>query len=398
LWKILVDFSGNWCKILLNKNRSFHLLIYSFNHLLIFNIDTIDSPALLVYPDRVQHNIETMIASVGGNPKRLFPHVKTYKMREIVQMQLTAGIDRFKCATISEMEMAITAGAKNVLIAYQMTGPKIGRLLNLAKKFPKATIASLVDNLDSAKALATTFAKEGMTATIYLDVDNGLNRTGCPLDETTFPLIKSLTAIPNLVFKGIHLYDGQFRSNNMIERKKGSDEAFRPIYGLLDQIKQALNIEVEVVNGGSPSFSSAAMRANVFCSPGTILLWDVGYANMIPEVPAKWAAVLMTRIISKPTEGIITVDLGHKSVGSENPMHKRVQFLNLTDYENYSHSEEHLMIKVKNWDVLKVGDVLYGVPYHVCPSVALHDEAYIIRDNGWVENWEVVARRRRISV
>ncbi len=362
------------------------------------NIEAIDSPALLVYPDRVQHNIETMIANVGGNPKRLFPHVKTYKMREIVQMQLKAGIECFKCATISEMEMAITAGAKNVLIAYQMTGPKIDRLLNLAKKYPASTIASLVDNLDSAQALASAFAKEGLTANVYLDVDNGMNRTGCPLDATTFTLIKSISKISNLAFKGLHLYDGQFRSSNMVERKKGSDQAFRPIYGLLDRLKNELNIHAEVVNGGSPSFSAAAMRENVFCSPGTVLLWDVGYANMIPEVKAKWAAVLITRIISKPTEGIITVDLGHKSVGSENPLNKRVQFLNLSDYEACGHSEEHLMIKVSNWEDLKVGDVLYGVPYHVCPSVALHDEACVIRGNEWVENWEVVARRRRITV
>jgi len=92
------------------------------------------------------------------------------------------------------------------------------------------------------------------------------------------------------------------------------------------------------------------------------------------------------------------VDLGHKSVGSENPISKRIQFLNLTNYEALGHSEEHLMIKVENWEDLAVGEVLYGVPYHVCPSVALHDEAYIIRDNQWVENWEVVARRRRITV
>lgn len=362
------------------------------------NIDSIDSPALLVYPDRVQHNIETMIANVGGNPKRLFPHVKTYKMGEVVQMQLKAGIERFKCATISEMEMAINAGAKTVLIAYQMTGPKIGRLLNLAKKYPNVSIASLVDNLNSAKELAAIFRENGMTAKIYLDVDNGMNRTGCPLDAATFSIIKSLTTIPNLAFIGLHLYDGQFRSSSMIDRKKGSDEAFRPIYGLVDQIDNELNIKAEVVNGGSPSFSAAAMRANVYCSPGTVLLWDVGYANMVPEVDAKWAAVLVTRIISKPTDGLITVDLGHKSVGSENPLHKRIQFLNLSDYEVCGHSEEHLMIKVNNWEDLKVGDVLYGVPYHVCPSVALHDEACVIRGNEWVESWEVVARRRRITV
>ena len=362
------------------------------------NINRIDSPALLVYPNRVQHNIQTMIANVGGNPKRLFPHVKTYKMREVVRMQLEAGIERFKCATISEMEMAISAGAKTVLIAYQMTGPKIGRLVNLAKKFPEVKVSSLVDNFDSAKALANAFEEEKLIAKVYLDIDNGLNRTGCPLDEATFSIIKSITEISNIELIGLHLYDGQFRTKSMIERKKGSDKAFRPIYGLVDQIKSELEINSEIVNGGSPSFSSAAMRENVFCSPGTVLLWDVGYATIVPEIAAKWAAVLVTRIISKPTQGIITVDLGHKSVGSENPIDKRIQFLNLTDYKTLGHSEEHLMVKVKNWDALTVGDVLYGVPYHVCPSVALHDEAHIIRANEWVENWEVVARRRRITV
>ena len=362
------------------------------------NIDQIDSPALLVYPKRVQHNIDTMIANVGGDVQRLFPHVKTHKMQEIVEMQLKAGIKRFKCATIAEMEMSIIAGAKYVLIAYQMTGPKIGRLRNLAEKYPTVTVASLVDNITSANQLATSFAEKGLTANIYLDIDNGLNRTGCPLDDTTFPLIAAILKIPNLHFRGFHVYDGQFRTADLAERKKGSDKAFRPIYGLLDQVKKAYNKELEVISGGSPSFSPATMRSNVFCSPGTILLWDAGYAEMVPELAVQWAAVLITRIISKPTEGIITVDLGHKAVGAENPMPNRIRFLNLANYEAYKHSEEHLMVKVENWAALNVGDVLYGIPYHVCPSVALHEEAHVIKENKWIENWEVVARKRKISI
>jgi len=362
------------------------------------NIDQIDSPALLVYPKRIRHNIKTMIDNVGGDVNRLFPHVKTHKMKEVVEMQLKAGIQRFKCATIAEMEMSILAGAKFVLIAYQMTGPKIGRLRDLAEKFPEVTVASLVDNVASAKQLATTFAEKGLFANVYLDIDNGLNRTGCPLDETTFPLIADLMKVSNLNFKGFHIYDGQFRTANLAERKKGSDKAFRPIYGLLDQVKMTFGKDLEVISGGSPSFSSATMRSNVYCSPGTVLLWDAGYAEMVPELDVKWAAVLMTRIISKPTEGIITVDLGHKAVGSENPMPNRVRFLNLSNYEAYKHSEEHLMVKVDNWSALNVGDVLYGIPFHVCPSVALHEEAHVIEENNWVKNWQVVARKRKITV
>lgn len=362
------------------------------------NINQVDSPALLVYPNRIQHNIQTMLASVGNNPKRLFPHVKTHKMAEVVRMQLQAGIERFKCATIAEMEMTLNAGANYVLIAYQMTGPKIDRLVQLARKYPTATIAALVDNLDSAQQLAAAFASENLVANVYLDVDNGMHRTGCPLDENTFDLVKNISKISAINFKGLHVYDGQFRANQFSERKKESDFAFRPIYGFIDQIKTDLGLEVEIINGGSPSFSAAAMRQDVFCSPGTVLLWDAGYAEIVPELDIKWAAILVTRIISKPTEGIITVDLGHKAVAGENPIHNRVRFLNLEDYEPYKHSEEHLMIKVKNWDDLAVGDVLYGVPFHVCPSVALHEEAHVIRENEWVENWKVVARNRKITV
>ena len=362
------------------------------------NDNKIDSPALLLYPDRIQHNIEAMVAKVGGDPKRLCPHVKTHKMTEVVQMQLAAGIERFKCATISELEMTLVAGAKNVLIAYQLTGPKIDRFLTLVKKYPSATISSLVDNLDSARQLARAFEKERLTAGVYLDIDNGMNRTGFPLNEDTSDMIVALCNIENLRVDGLHLYDGQFRDPDVTKRQTASDAAFHPIYELLQQIDFEIGIPIDIINGGSPSFAAAANRDNVYCSPGTTLLWDYGYSKMTADAPFQWAAVLMTRVISKPTEGIITLDLGHKSVASENPLAKRIHFLNMEEYEAIGHSEEHLVLKVANWKDITVGDVFYGVPYHVCPSVALHEEAHVVRRGRWVENWEVVARKRRISV
>ena len=362
------------------------------------NENEIDSPALLIYPDRVQHNINCMIASVGGDPKRLCPHVKTHKMQEVVQLQLAAGIDRFKCATIAELEMTLLAGAKNVLIAYQMTGPKIQRFLAVTQHFPDASIAALVDNVDSAQQLATTFAAKELSANIYLDVDNGMHRSGYPLNEDTFDMVAQLCKIAGLSFKGLHIYDGQFRTKQVAERVEASNAAFHPVYALVDRIAKELKIDAEIINGGSPSFSAAAARENVFCSPGTTLLWDYGYAQMVGEIPFQWAAILMTRVISKPTEGVITLDLGHKSVASEKVLAKRIHFLNLTDYEATGHSEEHLVLRVKDWHNIKVGDVFYGVPYHVCPSVALHEEAQVMRDNVAVETWQVVARKRRISL
>ncbi|HKD38228.1 MAG TPA: alanine racemase, partial [Pirellulales bacterium] len=68
------------------------------------NVAEVDSPALVVYPDRIAENIRRMI-SLAGRPQRLRPHIKTHKMSAVMRMQLAAGIDKCKCATLAEAEM-----------------------------------------------------------------------------------------------------------------------------------------------------------------------------------------------------------------------------------------------------------------------------------------------------
>src|SRR5664280_129640 len=85
---------------------------------LINNIGEVSSPALLVYPDRIETNIKKMI-EIAGDVDRLRPHVKTHKMSEIIKLQMKYGIYKFKCATISETEMVARCGASDILLAIQ---------------------------------------------------------------------------------------------------------------------------------------------------------------------------------------------------------------------------------------------------------------------------------------
>src|SRR5471030_1403709 len=97
------------------------------------DIDKLDTPALVVYPDRVQQNIATAKEMIG-DVSRLRPHVKTYKNREVTAMLLDAGITKFKCATIAEAEMLGMCKAPDVLLAYQPSGPKLDRFIELILK------------------------------------------------------------------------------------------------------------------------------------------------------------------------------------------------------------------------------------------------------------------------
>jgi D-serine deaminase-like pyridoxal phosphate-dependent protein len=380
---------------------------YELNH-----PDEIDSPALLIYKDRVAFNIKTMI-DIAGNPERLIPHVKTHKMAGIVKMQLDAGISKFKCATIAEAEMLSDAGAKNILLAYQLNFSKAKRFISLIKKFPAVQFSSLLDNVESAKMLNDLFAKENLTANVFIDVDAGMHRTGIepanvgappavgvPANNNAlFNLFKQIQQLSNLSFKGLHVYDGHIRDEDFEIRKQKVEEAFEKINTVKQQIKQISNLpDVKIIAGGTPTFTAHALNKEEDCSPGTCLLWDYGYDNLLAEQPFEFAAVLMTRIISKPAPGLITTDLGHKSVAAENPISKRIFFLNLENYEVKSQSEEHLVVNVKDWDNIHVDDVLYGIPYHICPTVALYDEAVIVENGNVMDQWNIVARKKKITI
>ena len=103
-------------------------------------------------------------------------------------------------------------------------------------------------------------------------------------------------------------------------------------------------------------------------------------------------------MISKPAENILCLDLGHKAIASENPLANRVTFLNAPEFEFIGHSEEHLVVRTNLWDHYHVGDALYGVPFHICPTVALYDFGWAV-ENGKAEAlWNIEARRRKISV
>ncbi len=110
-----------------------------------------------------------------------------------------------------------------------------------------------------------------------------------------------------------------------------------------------------------------------------------------------YAALVITRVISVIDAQTICVDLGHKSVAAESPF-PRVYFVNAPDATPIGQSEEHLVLKVPDAAAYTIGDVLYGVPMHICPTVALYERALVVKDHLAVEEWKVVARDRKINI
>jgi D-serine deaminase-like pyridoxal phosphate-dependent protein len=365
----------------------------------------IPSPALLIYLERVQENLQQMLAIVGS-PDRLRPHIKTHKMQEPLEMQLALGIRKFKCATLAEAELAAKSAVPDLLLAYQLVGPAISRFLDLIEAFPETEFSVICDDPEvigelskavfSRRPARSDAAGQNHRLEVLLDIDLGQQRTGVKVGAHAAELYHLIVSSPGLAAGGLHAYDGHIGDTDLTKRTAVCDAAFAPVAAFRCELMDAGLPVPRLVVGGSPTFPIHARRPDVECSPGTCVFWDAGYATKLPDLPFKPAALLLTRVISKPGPNRLCLDLGHKAVGSEMP-HPRVVLLNLEDAQFVTHSEEHLVIETSRSNEYRVGDCLYGIPWHICPTVALHSSVVLVKRGEVVGTWKVAARGRCLA-
>ncbi len=365
---------------------------YTINH-----VEELDSPALVVYPDRVKANIRTAIAMIG-NVQRLRPHVKTHKCPAIAQLMIDAGINKFKCATIAEAEMLGMIDAADVLLAYQPSGPKLNRFVQLIKKYPGTTYSCLTDNTDSADEQSALFAANGLNVPVYIDLNLGMNRTGIAPGKAAVELVKYCNTKKGIAVRGLHAYDGHIRNADITKRIIECDNDFAPVLAMQEDLFQQGIHPLVIIAGGSHSFPVHCKREKIECSPGTFVYWDKSNSDYCPEQAFLPAAMLVTRVVSLPDSTKLCIDLGHKSVAAEMELTKRVFFPDAPQLTAISQSEEHLVVEAGINHGYTTGDVLYGMPSHICPTVALYERVKIIEEGRVTGEWKNVARDRKINV
>jgi D-serine deaminase-like pyridoxal phosphate-dependent protein len=360
------------------------------------NENEVFSPSLLVYRDRIENNILKM-TGIAGDVSRLRPHVKTHKMPEIVKMQMKHGINKFKCATISEAEMVARCGATDILLAMQPVGPNIERFFRLKQTFQNANFSCIADSEQIVIQLSEMACRYDKEAHVWLDINVGMNRTGILPGEEAVRLFKLTDSLPKLRVKGLHVYDGHIHERVLSLRKQICNDSFAPVQKMRDDLRNAGFNQITIVAGGSPTFPIHVTGKDIETSPGTILLWDYGYSSSFSDMDFLHAAILFARVVSKPGKDLICLDLGHKAVGSEMPQ-PRIMIPGIDDYTIIGHNEEHMVIRTSYAEYLKPGDPIYAIPWHICPTVDRYDIAYVVKESRVTEQWTVDARKRQITI
>jgi D-threonine aldolase len=363
----------------------------------IHNIDQIDSPSLVIYPERVRANIRTA-KTIAKDVSLLRPHVKTHKSPDATRLQLSEGIAKYKCATIAEAEMLAGTGAPDVLLAYQPVGPKIQRLRMLTRAYPHTSFSCLVDELSAAEAIADTFISEPRQLPVFIDLNVGMNRTGLSPGAEALQLYRDCNSLTGVHPVGLHAYDGHIHDRDPGTRNERCHAAFAGVRQMQETISRETGTHPIIVAGGSPTFPFHARNENVECSPGTFIYWDKEYLDGLPDQAFLPAALVISRVVSHPGSELLCLDLGHKSVASEKEISRRVFFLNAEEAEAVSHSEEHLVLRIRDSNRYSVGEIFYGLPHHICPTCALYERAVTVVDHMAQGEWRITARDRMLTV
>jgi D-serine deaminase-like pyridoxal phosphate-dependent protein len=355
------------------------------------------TPALLVYPEIIASNIDRTLALLDGAADRWRVHIKTAKLGYTLRRMVERGVCNFKCATTLELLVACQCGAADVLLAYPSIGANARRVRDIAAQFPDVRISVLVENEEQARQW------RGSRVGIFLDINPGMNRTGIEEGHggQIFGLVRAIGA-EGLEFRGLHYYDGQHREPDEGERTKAAHHGYHRLLEIVSEIER-MGVRVpEVITAGTPtlptSLSFEGFRNADFIhrvSPGTVVYSDASsLAQLAEKYGYRPAVLVLTRVVSHPRAGMVTCDAGHKSVSADAGVPTCV-VVGHSELTPLSPSEEHLPLEVAGGATGPgVGEALYLLPRHICPTVNNFDDALLVR-SGAVESVEKVSARGR---
>ena len=357
------------------------------------------SPSLVIFREILDRNLKTMIG-IAGDVKRLRPHCKTHKMAAVTKIELSLGITKHKCATFAEAEMLADAGVKDIFLAYSLVGPNLARAVKFLRTYPDVEFFVTADDPAMIEALSQAVTAVRRSIGVLIDLDSGQHRTGVSQPEQALEVYGKISDSPGICPSGIHLYDGQNHQRDFGERTTAVMHGWQLACELRDKFQQQGWAVPKIVCGGTGSFPVFAKLDDpaIELSPGTCVFHDCGYGTTFPEMDFQPAALMFTRVVSRPMPDRVTCDLGYKAVASDPPKGQRVQFPDLPEAEQVLQNEEHLVLQTPEAGRFHAGDGLLAIPRHICPTSALHQWAYVVSDGQVVDQWAVTSRDRQITI
>lgn len=351
-------------------------------------IDQIETPALLLDLDKMKKNISQMSKILENSKAKLRPHFKTTKTLEVVKLQLENGAKGVTCSKISEAQVLVDAGIKDILIANQIVQPsKIERLTQMAKQ---THLIVCVDNAENIKQISQAAQKQNSTIFMYIELEVGMKRCGVETKEQFLELAKLIESLPNISFEGIQAYAGQLSHEADIEKKKTEVEKTITFVKSVKEYLEENGIAVKEVSGSSSCTSMYKAASNLYTEiqAGSYIYMDAALKPC--NLPFESSLFVLTTVISKNHDRIV-IDCGAKSLGLDQVYPIFLGF----ESNQVSLSEEHFSI-YGNSIKQTLNDKVMLIPGHCCTTVNIYDKLYLIQNDEVIAECKIAGREKSI--
>ena len=325
----------------------------------IFDLET---PALLIDADALDHNLSTMARALPGSRTR--PHVKAHKCTSLAKRQRESGHHSFTCATVREVEGMAEAGlGDDLLLANQVLDTtRLGRL--------DARVTVAVDSRETIEA-----ARTGGVEEVLIDVNVGIRRCGCPPDKAGE--LAEIARSSGLAVRGVMGYEGHAALVEDPVRRKDLVDASMELLAAAHS-----DVGGDVISAGSTG-THAMNELATEIQAGSYVLMDTAYDQL--GLPFRQALHLLTTVVSASPRGFVVSNAGLKALGMDH------------GFPSVDGGGEVLVVSDEHTTFTPVEDVSIGdlvrlVPAHVDPTIAYHPRMHVVRDDEILDTWPVDLR------
>lgn len=357
---------------------------------------SIETPAAVVDLDRFAATLLRTAGYCQAHQLAFRPHTKTHKSPVIGAAQLVAGATGLTVATLREAEVMATV-CEDLLLAYPQVGAaKVARLVALASRVPRLSVA--FDSREGLEAVGRAAAAAGVRLGVLIEWDAGMGRVGVQTPEEAVGLAAWAADAPGLRYEGLMFYPGHIREGGEAARA-----ALALVNQRLGEVRDALEraaVAPRVVSGGStPTLWQSHTLAGVTeIRPGTTVFNDRTTAAVGVCTWEECAYSILATVVSIAVPGQAVIDAGSKALAKEELRAGGGGYGALLDRPQVrvsALSEEHGMLDLTGTDWRpRVGDRVQVVPNHVCVSVNLQEQVWGAEHGSLRCRWPVAGRGR----
>ena len=359
------------------------------NELIGRTVDDLDTPVLLVDLDRFEANVAHLVGTCRRLGIDWRPHAKGHKSPAVARRLLDAGAIGLTCAKLSEAEVFVSAGVKEILVANQLASPyKADRLAKLQRH---ARVIGIVDCSEAVELLSNAAAAEGVVIPLLIDVDTGMHRTGVIPGPAVVELAEFIAGQDGVQLDGIMGFEGHTYKDELADKTERCTQAIAHLEDARTRLEGAGHHCPIVSAGGTGCYEwSAHLPGVTELQAGGGIFMDAMYreaCHVGDEL--QYALTLLTTVSGVHDDHIVT-DAGFKTLWAfHHPPHLQdvpgVEFA-------YLSAEHGIYRRLEGAAPPTFGQRVVLIPGYHDATTYLHDQFVCVRQGVVEEVWPLQTR------